>query len=151
MNRRQDPHAVPLFDHEGQNGVGGMETLPVRHEEEMGDAVEIKSRIHRRLLERLNLSNLEAYARDEVVVEIRKVVHDLLDEESTPLNYDERESLIEQVIDEIFGLGPLEPLVNDPTISDILVNTYSQIFVEKFGKLELTNGRFKDDEHLMKI
>ncbi len=151
MNRRQDPQAVPLFDHEGQNGVGGMETLPVRHEEEMGDALEIKSRIHRRLLERLNLSNLEAYARDEVVVEIRKVVHDLLDEESTPLNYDERESLIEQVIDEIFGLGPLEPLVNDPTISDILVNTHKQVYIERDGRLEKTEVQFKDDRHLMQV
>jgi hypothetical protein len=83
---------------------------------------EIKSRIHKLLLERLNLTNLDQYDQDQVVAEIRKVVQGLLDQESAPLNYDEREALVEQVLHEIFGLGPLEPLLQDPTVSDILVN-----------------------------
>src|SRR3954469_18930359 len=85
---------------------------------------QIKGRVHRRLIERLNLSNLERVGRDQVVEAIRKVVHDLISQESIALNLEERELLVVQVLDEIFGLGPLEPLMQDSDISDILVNTY---------------------------
>jgi pilus assembly protein CpaF len=112
---------------------------------------EIKGRVHRRLLERLNLSNLDSLDRDQVVGEIRKVVHDLLARETLPLNYDERDELVNQVLDEIFGLGPLEPLLKDPEISDILVNRYDRVFIERHGKLEPTDVRFKDDRHLLQI
>ncbi len=112
---------------------------------------EIKSRIHKLLLERLNLTNLDQYDQDQVVAEIRKVVQGLLDQESAPLNYDEREALVEQVLHEIFGLGPLEPLLQDPTVSDILVNTYDDVFIERDGKLEKTDVRFKDDRHLLQV
>lgn len=112
---------------------------------------EIKGRVHRRLLERLNLANLDALDRDQVVVEIRKVVHDLLAREVVPLNFEEREELVTQVLDEIFGLGPLEPLLKDPEVSDILVNTYNKVYIEKHGKLEPTDVRFKDDRHLLQI
>ena len=115
------------------------------------DAHEIKSRIHKLLLERLNLTNLDQYDQDQVVAEIRKVVQGLLDQESAPLNYDEREALVEQVLHEVFGLGPLEPLLQDPTISDILVNTYEDVFIERNGKLEPTDVRFKDDRHLLQV
>ncbi len=115
------------------------------------DAHEIKSRIHKLLLERLNLTNLDQYDQDQVVAEIRKVVQGLLDQESAPLNYDEREALVEQVLHEVFGLGPLEPLLQDPTISDILVNTYDDVFIERNGKLEGTDVRFKDDRHLLQV
>ena len=112
---------------------------------------EIKGRVHRRLLERLNLSNLDSLDREQVVGEIRKVVHDLLARESLPLNYGERDELVNQVLDEIFGLGPLEPLLKDPQVSDILVNSYDRVFIERHGKLEPTDVRFKDDRHLMQI
>jgi pilus assembly protein CpaF len=115
------------------------------------DAYEIKSRIHKLLLERLNLTNLDQYDQDQVVAEIRKVVQGLLDQESAPLNYDEREALVEQVLHEVFGLGPLEPLLQDPTISDILVNTYDDVFIERDGQLEKTDVRFKDDRHLLQV
>lgn len=104
---------------------------------------EIKGRVHRRLLDRLNLSNLEKVDREQVVETIRRVVHDLLSQEMVPLNFDEREILIGQVLDEIFGLGPLEPLVQDPTVSDILVNTYQNVFIERNGKLERTDFDFR--------
>ncbi|MDH3297217.1 MAG: CpaF family protein, partial [Gemmatimonadota bacterium] len=78
-----------------------------------GDLQEIKVRIHRQLLDRLNLSSIESLAREEVVGEIRKVVHELLTREAVPLNLDEREDLVEQILDEIFGLGPIEPLLKD--------------------------------------
>jgi pilus assembly protein CpaF len=112
---------------------------------------EIKVRVHRQLLERLNLSNLDALDKGQVVEEIRRVVHDLLARETTPLNFDEREELVGQVLDEIFGLGPIEPLLQDPTISDILVNTHDHVYVERAGRLERTDVRFKDDRHLLQI
>ncbi len=112
---------------------------------------EIKVRVHRQLLERLNLSNIDALDRAQVVEEIRKVVHDLLAREAAPLNLDEREDLVEQILDEIFGLGPIEPLLQDPSISDILVNTSQQVYIEKQGRLEKSDVRFKDDRHLLQI
>ncbi|MBA2556859.1 MAG: CpaF family protein [Chloroflexi bacterium] len=112
---------------------------------------QIKGRIHRRLLERLNLSNLDKLERDQVIDAIRRVTHDLLQQESVPLNFEEREKLVSQVLDEIFGLGPLEPLIQDPEISDILVNTWKHVFIERNGKLEPTDVRFQDDRHLLQV
>ncbi len=112
---------------------------------------ETKARIHRKLLERLNLSSLDALDRDPAVAAIRGVVHELLAQESVPLNYDEREELVRQVLDEIFGLGPLEPLMRDPEISDILVNTCSSVYIERHGRLEETDVTFQDDRHLLQV
>ncbi len=140
----------------GTNGSGsdpGRGPRPARRQSEDESAVvhEIKGRIHKQLVERLNLSNLDSHDREHVVSEIRKIVQDLLVKESAPLNFDERESLVEQVLNEIFGLGPLEPLLQDPSISDILVNTYNQVFVERDGRIERTDVRFKDDKHLLQV
>src|SRR5438128_990098 len=85
---------------------------------------QIKTRVHRRILERLNLSNLDKLERDEVVAAIAKVLQDLVSQEQLPLNLGERDQLVRQVVDEIFGLGPLETLMQDPDVNDILVNTY---------------------------
>src|SRR6476469_4367592 len=112
---------------------------------------QIKGRIHRRLLERLNLSNLDRLDRSQVAEAIRKVVHDLITQESVPLNFEERDLVVGQVLDEIFGLGPLEPLMQDSDISDILVNTYKNIFIERHGRLERTEVMFQDDRHLLQI
>jgi pilus assembly protein CpaF len=112
---------------------------------------EVRSRIHRRLLERLNLSNLDSLDREQVASEIRRVVHELLARETIPLNFEEREELVVQVLDEIFGLGPLEPLLKNPEVSDILINTSQTVYIEKHGKLELTDVRFKDDRHLLQV
>ena len=112
---------------------------------------EVKTEVHRKLLERLNLSNIEELNRDSVVFEIKKIVRGLLSEQTLPLNLHEREELVDQVLDEVFGLGPLEPLIKDPEISDILVNTYDQVIVERNGKLEPTDVRFKDDRHLLQV
>ncbi|MGH7500904.1 MAG: CpaF family protein [Longimicrobiales bacterium] len=113
--------------------------------------LEIKSRVHRRVLERLNLSNLEAVGREEAANAIRRVVQDLLAQEHAALNTEEREQVVQQILDEIFGLGPLEPLMKDDDVSDILVNTSGQVFTERHGKLYETNIRFKDDRHLMQV
>jgi pilus assembly protein CpaF len=114
-------------------------------------AQEIRSRVHRKLLERLNLSQLDALDRGQVLGEIRKVLHELLARETVPLNFEEREELATQILDEIFGYGPLEPLLKDPEVTDILVNTYAQVMVERRGKLYPTDVRFKDDKHLLQI
>jgi len=115
------------------------------------DLLAVKNHIHRRLLERLNLSNLDRLDRDEVMETIRTLVRDLLAAESIPLNLEERDELIRQVLDEIFGLGPLQPLMDDPTIADILVNTSQRIYVERSGRIERTDVRFHDDKHLLQV
>ncbi len=115
------------------------------------EVAELRTRIHRRLLERLNLSDLDNVDRHQAESSIRSVVQQLLSEESVALNFDERASIAEQILDEIFGLGPLEPLMKDPEISDILVNTFNSIFVERHGKLEPTTVRFQDDAHLLQV
>jgi len=111
----------------------------------------LKEKIHRRLIERLDLTRLDLISRDELRVQVREVVESLLaGEESSTVGFN-REKLIEEILNETFGLGPLEPLLHDPTISDILVNTCRQVYVERFGKLELTETVFKDDNHLLHI
>ena len=114
---------------------------------------DLKERIHRTLLNRLNLDRLNRVGRAEAEPEIRGLIVSLLDAErsSTPLSLYERETLITDVFHELFGLGPLEVLLADPTISDILVNKVDRIFVEREGKLEATDLVFKDDQHLLRI
>ncbi len=113
---------------------------------------ELKERIHRRLLDRLDLSRLDSIPREDLQLQVREVVETLLaGEQSGPMVGFNRERLIDEILDEIFGLGPLEPLLNDPSIADILVNTCKQVYVERFGKLELTNTVFKNDAHLLRI
>jgi pilus assembly protein CpaF len=112
---------------------------------------EIKGRIHRQLIERLNLSNLGSHAQAEILPEVRRVVVELLSRETTPLNRDEREALVEHVLHEVFGLGPIEPLLADPEISDILVNGYDKVYIEKDGRLEKSEIRFRDNKHLLQV
>ncbi len=114
---------------------------------------DLKERIHRALLNRLNLDRLNRVGRAEAEPELRGLIIGLLDAEThtTPLSLAERESLITDVFHELFGLGPLEALLADPTVSDILVNRSNQIYVEREGRLEETALTFKDDQHLLRI
>lgn len=114
---------------------------------------DLKARVHNRLLEIIDLSLIENLDQETLKIQIRNVVEKILKEEShqLPLNLAEREQIFQEVIDEVTGLGPIEPLLKDSTISDILVNTYKQIYVERRGILQLTKARFKDDRHLMTI
>jgi pilus assembly protein CpaF len=112
---------------------------------------ELKSRMHDRLLDLLDFSLLDSLDRQALRQEIVKLVEQILAGEAVPLNFREREQLVKEVQDEVLGLGPLEPFLQDPTISDILVNTHKQIYIERRGKLEITEARFKDDAHLRKI
>jgi pilus assembly protein CpaF len=111
----------------------------------------LKARIHRRMLERINLSNLDSVESDVLRAQIRQIITTLVSEEDIPLSESERLSLEQEVLNETFGLGPIEPFLHDPDVSDILVNTHKQIYLERFGQLELSKVRFDNDEHLMKI
>lgn len=96
------------------------------------DLGRVKTAIHRRLIQKLNLDRLMEMNRDAVRAEVAQVVENLTAAESTPMTLQERERLAQEVLDEVFGLGPLEPLLKDPTISDILVNTYKEVY--KIGR-----------------
>jgi pilus assembly protein CpaF len=112
---------------------------------------ELKFTIHRKLLDRINLEALSSLAGERARAEIRIAVAKLVDEERTPLSLAEKERVIEEVLDEVFGLGPLEPLLRDPTISDILVTTPKLVYIERGGKLFRTSVEFKDNTHLLRI
>src|SRR5215467_1493689 len=118
---------------------------------ERAEYQQVKADLHRKILDRLDLEKLGKStgdsARDEVLVLIRSSVNS----EAVPLSFAERERLAREILDEIFGLGPLEPLLKDPGISDILVNRFDRVYVERAGKLELTGLSFKDNQHLMQI
>src|ERR1700761_6811768 len=111
----------------------------------------VKAAIHRKLIQKLNLDRLTEVNRDEVRREVTQILEALVVGESTPMNLQERERLATEVLDEVFGLGPLEPLLADPTVSDILVNTHKRVYVERKGMLEMTSIQFRDDIHLMSI
>jgi pilus assembly protein CpaF len=111
----------------------------------------VKTAIHRRLIQKLNLDRLSEVRREEVRREVGQILEALVVGESTPMNLQERERLAQEVLDEVFGLGPLEPLLNDPGVSDILVNTYRHVYVERNGIIESTQIQFRDDAHLMSI
>src|SRR6476659_5279391 len=113
--------------------------------------LELKASVHRKLLNRLNLEALASADRARAEGEIRTLLFELIGEENTPLSMSERESFFADVIDEVFGLGPLEPLLRDETVSDILVNTYKNVYVERHGKLERLPTTFQDDKHLMRV
>src|ERR1041384_2919003 len=113
--------------------------------------LELKANVHKKLLNRLNLEALAQADRSRAESEIRTLLSELLSEEGTPLSMHEREGLYVELIDDVFGLGPLEPLLRDTSISDILVNTHKHVFVERGGRLERVTASFQDDRHLLRV
>jgi pilus assembly protein CpaF len=113
--------------------------------------LELRASVHRKLLNRLNLEALANADRSRAEGEIRTLLALLLSEESTPISLSERETLFAEVLDDVFGLGPLEPLLRDPSVSDILVNTYRHVFIERKGVLERVTATFQDDAHLLRV
>jgi pilus assembly protein CpaF len=111
----------------------------------------LKGELHKGLIDKLDLRTIDQLTREQLRDELRQILGVVLAGTELPLNRAERELLFEELLDEVTGLGPLEPLLRDPSISDILVNTYSTVYVERFGKLELTAVRFRDNEHLTQI
>src|ERR1041384_879746 len=112
---------------------------------------ELNYEIHRKLIGVLNLERVSSIPKDRVRAEIGRVVERLLEDERVPMTAAEQNRIIEEVLDEVLGLGPLETLLKEPTISDILVNRYDKVFIERGGKLSETPVRFKDDAHLLHI
>src|ERR687894_1082431 len=112
---------------------------------------EMKSRLHRTLINRMDLTKLSTLTPEQVHAEVSRLAETVLAQEAMPLSVSERDRLVSDVQHELFGLGPLEPLLADPTISDILVNSHDTIYIERRGKIEATTVRFKDDEHLMRV
>ena len=118
---------------------------------ERTDYQQVKADLHRKILDRLDLEKLGKTSGDSAREEVLVVIRSAVNGEVVPLSFAERERLSREILDEIFGLGPLEQLLKDPNVSDILVNRYDQVYVEKAGKLELTTLAFKDNTHLMQI
>ena len=113
--------------------------------------VEIKVELHRQILDKMNLSIIDQMTPEEFKTRGGQLIRELLDEVEIPLNQNEKQQLVSELLDEIVGLGPLEPLLKDPTITDILVNTYDNVFIEREGKLYHTPVQFKDETHLRRI
>jgi pilus assembly protein CpaF len=145
----------PLLESESERG-SGMDNLrsPVRSMNVGSPDVvfqDLRLRIHRKLIDTLDLTKLSNLEMERVRVEIRRILEDMVMAEAIPLSRADRDRLVMEVQHEVFGLGPLETLMKDPEISDILVNTHRQVYVERYGKLEKTDVQFRDDGHLMQI
>src|ERR1700710_821644 len=136
-----------LFVEKSENGRGGaLHIVP--------DAVlqQIKSSVHRELVKRLDLNKLNEFKQTRAgQQQLFAMILRMMSEQGTPLSSIERDKLTQEIVDEVFGLGPIEPLLNDPTISDILVNTYNAVYVERRGVIEETGVVFRDNAHLMHI
>ena len=137
-------------------GGAASDYAPLAEEPEVGPALTrayqaVKAQIHQLLLQRIDLEAMESLSPERLKDELRQMVERLLAEENLVLNAGERRSLVRDIQFEMLGYGPLEPLLADPTVSDILVNTHKQIYLERHGRLELTDVSFDDDDHLMKI
>nr|WP_294011590.1 CpaF family protein [Sphingomonas sp.] len=115
------------------------------------ERTELKVELHQRLLNLINLSALDSMSRSQIEAETGAIIHEELAKQNHALNQSERKQLVADVLDELLGLGPLEPLLKDPTITDILVNGHSRVFVERYGVLEPSPVRFKDEKHLIRI
>jgi pilus assembly protein CpaF len=118
---------------------------------ERSEYQQVKADLHRKILDRLDLEKLGRTTGDSAREEVLILIRNSVNSEAVPLSFAEREKLSREILDEIFGLGPLEPLLKDPTISDILVNRFDRVYVERAGKLEITGLSFKDNQHLMQI
>ena len=124
---------------------------PVPAESPIDRMIDLKVSIHRSLLDRINLAALDKLAREQIQAEIGEIVSEILEAQHEPLNARERAALVLDVLDELLGLGPLEPLLKDETITDILVNGHETVFIERHGVLEKVATRFQDERHLLRI
>ena len=139
----------------GERAASGQaEAVPDKDEQSQAEAdrhTALKVELHQRLLDLINLSALETMSREQIHAEIGEIVHEQLSLQKHALNLAERKRLVSDVLDELLGLGPLEPLLKDESITDILVNGFDSVFVERHGKLESSSIRFKDERHLLRI
>src|SRR5947208_7008676 len=154
------PRAIPGRDRAAKSDLMSPSTIdggragrpaPVAAAPPRQQYVDLKASVHKKLLNRLNLEALAQADRARAEGEIRTLLHELLSEEGIPLSLGERDALFGEIVDDVFGLGPLEPLLRDPTISDILVNTYKNVYVERNGVLERVPATFQDNRHLARV
>ncbi|MFL6231456.1 MAG: CpaF family protein [Pyrinomonadaceae bacterium] len=145
--REANQPAAPMMARGGNSGGSGDEPQPTSQH----SFQEMKSRLHRAIINRMDLTKLGQLEPEQLHAEVSRLAESLLAVENMPLSVTERERLVEDVRHELFGLGPLEPLLADPTVSDILVNDPQNIYIERRGKIERTNVEFKDSEHLMRV
>ncbi|MBY6139538.1 CpaF family protein [Leisingera daeponensis] len=141
---------VPLWPEAGGEAAAA-ETEANEESLKLTAFLELKSRMHEAVIDRLNLSVIDKVEPEELRREVAALVSDVLAEENNPLRADEFRRLVDELIDEVLGLGPLEPLLADPGINDILVNGHKTVFVERSGVLEQTGVRFRDEKHLLRI
>jgi pilus assembly protein CpaF len=115
------------------------------------ELIDAKIRLHRKLIDELNLSQIEKLSRPELREQVHKLVSEYVLAERIPLNQGELSDFVGEVMDELTGLGPIEPFLKDPTVTDILINTHERVFIERFGQLEAADVRFKDEAHVLRI
>ena len=137
---------APIVPQSATSAGPGLRAQPPRQQ-----YLDLRASVHKKLLARLNLEALAQSDRARAESEIRVLFGEILSEEGAPISLAERESLFSELLDDVFGLGPLEPLLRDPTISDILVNTYKHVFVERNGLLEKIPTHFQDNRHLLRV
>ncbi|HET9230207.1 MAG TPA: CpaF family protein [Vitreimonas sp.] len=128
-----------------------VQAAPAHDDAELQEYLDLKTDLHRALIQKLNLSTVEHIPPEQLRQEVDRLITDLLSERSLPLSSKEKVRLTDDLMDELRGFGPLEPLLRDPTVSDILANTYREVYVERAGVIELTNVRFADNEHLLRV
>jgi pilus assembly protein CpaF len=145
FRRQSEAPAVSVADHAA--ATNGRRSVP----DAKAGYYDLKNRIHRQLIERLDLSKIGVLPADVLQQQIRRIVEDMLVDDETPLSRQEREQIIVEVQHETFGLGPIEPLMQDPSVSDVLVNGPKQVYIERRGKLERTKVIFRDDAHLLQV
>jgi len=150
-------HAGPL---NGEDAHQAANTALCAHQPERRESLEdrelehylqLKTQTHRALIQRMNLASVERMPLEQLRPEVDRLVSDLLAQQALPLNSAEKVRLTDDLMDELRGFGPLEPLLRDPTVSDILANTYREVYVERRGVIELTNVRFADNDHLLRV
>ena len=137
----EQPKPSSGFEYQGQD----------KEQDFSSDYLNLKVELHQKVIDRINLSALENLERSQIDEQITALITELLAEEERPLNRSERKRLCSEIVDELIGFGPLEPLLSDPSVSDILVNSSNEVFVERHGMLQETPVRFKDDQHLLRI
>jgi pilus assembly protein CpaF len=146
----------PAADKDGGNGKrpapGPAAPAPTQMSQALAERHNrLKAQVHRTMIERINLASLDTVGPEQLRSQVRAIISGLIAEENIPMAESQRAHLEEEILNETFGLGPIEPFLHDPDVADILVNTHKQVFVERFGKLEMTDARFDDNDHLMKI
>lgn len=144
------PNGAPPLANEAAAPALSKSTTSVT-DPELEEYLNLKTRLHRALIQKLNLATLERTPAEQLRPEVDRLISELLNEEGSPLSSKEKVRLIDDLMDELRGFGPLEPLLRDPTISDILANTYREVYVERRGVIELSNVRFADNDHLLRV